>query len=297
MRDVGEKYGAPVADYASLYQFSIDRPSDFWRAVWDFTGIIGERGDRVLEHPERMPGARFFPDARLNFAENLLRRRDESAGHRLSRRVGAPPDADVRASCMAAVVSFAGGLLNAGVEPGDRVAGFVPNLPESIVGALGSAADRRRVVLVLAGLRRPGRAGSIRSDRAEGPRVRRRLRLRRQDGTTASCASGDCARAAQRPARGRGAARRFTAGDCEPRSRRACGTSSWIPRSGHDVPFERFAVRSPALHPVLLGHDRRAEVHRARRRRHADSAPEGASAALRHPGRRPRVLLHHAADG
>ena len=47
MRDVGETYGAPVADYASLYQFSIDRPSDFWRAVWDFTGIIGERGDRV----------------------------------------------------------------------------------------------------------------------------------------------------------------------------------------------------------------------------------------------------------
>ena len=139
MRDVGEKYGAPVADYASLYQFSIDRPSDFWRAVWDFTRIIGERGDRVLEHPERMPGARFFPDARLNFAENLLRRRDsqpaiiyrdESGRHRTL----------TWSELYAGVVSFAGALLNAGVEPGDRVAGFVPNLPESIVGALGSAA-------------------------------------------------------------------------------------------------------------------------------------------------------------
>jgi acetoacetyl-CoA synthetase len=139
MRDVGEKSEIAVADYASLYQFSIDRPSDFWRAVWDFTGIIGERGNRVLENPERMPGARFFPDARLNFAENLLRRRDsqpailyrDESGRRRTLTWG---------ELHGAVVSFAGGLLNAGVGPGDRVAGFVPNLPESIIGALGSAA-------------------------------------------------------------------------------------------------------------------------------------------------------------
>jgi acetoacetyl-CoA synthetase len=139
MRDVSEKYGVPVADYASLYEFSIDRPSDFWRTVWDFTGIIGERGDRVLENPERMPGARFFPDARLNFAENLLRRRDSQPAI-IYRDESGRSRTLTWTELYAAVVSFAGGLLNAGVEPGDRVAGFVPNLPESIIGALGLGA-------------------------------------------------------------------------------------------------------------------------------------------------------------
>ena len=71
MRDVGEKNGIPVADYASVYQFSIDRPSDFWRAVWDFTGIIGERGNRVLENPERI--LRLLCEAiGLDFTEAML---------------------------------------------------------------------------------------------------------------------------------------------------------------------------------------------------------------------------------
>ena len=62
----------------------IDRPKDFWRSIWDFAGVIGKRGDRIVDGIERMPGATFFPDARLNFAENLLRRRDEGDGDRLS---------------------------------------------------------------------------------------------------------------------------------------------------------------------------------------------------------------------
>src|SRR5918999_3574967 len=73
MRHLGGTRGIQVSDYRSLYDFSISRPEDFWRSVWDFCGIIGEPGNRVAIHMDRMPGAEFFPDARLNFAENVLR--------------------------------------------------------------------------------------------------------------------------------------------------------------------------------------------------------------------------------
>ena len=65
-----------LRDYAALYQFSVDRPEAFWSSLWDFTGIRGVKGGRVTERFDQMPGARFFPDARLNFAENLLRHED-----------------------------------------------------------------------------------------------------------------------------------------------------------------------------------------------------------------------------
>jgi acetoacetyl-CoA synthetase len=136
---ISDSCGVPIGGYPALYQFSIERPVDVWRAVWDFTGVIGERGDRVLEHPERMPGARFFPDARLNFAENLLRRRDsqpaiifrDESGRRRTLTSG---------ELYSAVAAFAGALAQAGVGQGDRVAGYLPNIPETIVAALGTAA-------------------------------------------------------------------------------------------------------------------------------------------------------------
>jgi acetoacetyl-CoA synthetase len=136
---VAARFDVQIAGYASLYQFSIDRPADFWRSIWDFTGVIGDSGSRVVDDPHRMPGARFFPEARLNFAENLLRRR------------GADPaiifaDEDGRRRTLtwdglhAAVAAFAAGLSRSGVRAGDRVAGYLPNLPETIVAALGAAA-------------------------------------------------------------------------------------------------------------------------------------------------------------
>ena len=66
------------SSYQSLYDWSIDDPAAFWSSVWDYSGVIGERGsDRVVTNGEQMPGASWFPDAKLNFAENLLRRRDD----------------------------------------------------------------------------------------------------------------------------------------------------------------------------------------------------------------------------
>ncbi|MEQ9530202.1 MAG: acetyl-coenzyme A synthetase N-terminal domain-containing protein, partial [Parvibaculaceae bacterium] len=70
---VNERHGLALAGYDALHAWSVENPALFWDAVWDFTGVIGDKGGELLADPEKMPGARFFPDARLNFAENLLR--------------------------------------------------------------------------------------------------------------------------------------------------------------------------------------------------------------------------------
>jgi acetoacetyl-CoA synthetase len=126
-------------DYPSLYHFSIERPAEFWRAVWDFTGVRGSMGDRIIEHPDRMPGAQFFPDARLNFAENLLRRRDGATAI-LFNGEGRVQRSLTFAELFAQVSGVAAALKEAGIRAGDRVAAFVPNMPEAIVAALGAAA-------------------------------------------------------------------------------------------------------------------------------------------------------------
>src|SRR4051794_1889275 len=75
---VSAETGRAFAEYAELWQWSIDDSERFWSLLWDWAGIRGIRGERVLVDGDRMPGARWFPDARLNFAENLLAR---GAGH------------------------------------------------------------------------------------------------------------------------------------------------------------------------------------------------------------------------
>ena len=139
MRAVGESHDVDLPDYAALYRFSIERPADFWRAVWTFCDIRGYMGDRVVVDLHRMPGARFFPDARLNFAENVLRRRDGGAAL-VFKAEGGQCRTVSHAQLCAQVTRFATALRNAGIRPGDRVAGYLPNVPEAIAAALGAAA-------------------------------------------------------------------------------------------------------------------------------------------------------------
>ena len=73
MRLSAQRWGAELADYAALHRWSVTQPEPFWTTLWDASCVIGERGERVLVDANRMPGAKWFPDARLNFAENLLR--------------------------------------------------------------------------------------------------------------------------------------------------------------------------------------------------------------------------------
>jgi acetoacetyl-CoA synthetase len=125
------RFDLSLADYDDLHRWSIEQCADFWELVWDFTGIIGEKGARRLVNGEAMPGAQFFPDASLNFAENLMRRHDDSPA--LIFR------GEDKASC---TLSFNGlnalvsrmqqALRAAGVAKGERVAAMLPNLPEAV---------------------------------------------------------------------------------------------------------------------------------------------------------------------
>jgi acetoacetyl-CoA synthetase len=124
--------------YPDLHQYSLEHPQEFWRAVWDFCGIAGTPGASVLENSHLMPGAKWFPDARLNFAENLLRHRDDQEAILFKSETGETAEYSFR-DLYSAVAQTAAGLKSAGVETGDRVAGYMPNLPETVIAMLAAS--------------------------------------------------------------------------------------------------------------------------------------------------------------
>ena len=124
-----------IFGYPDLHRFSLEHPRQFWRAVWDFCGVVGTPGYTVVEDFDRFPGARWFPDAKLNFAENLLRHRDEQAALLFRSETGLAGQYSY-AELYAAVAKTAEALRGAGVQAGDRVAGFMPNLPETVIAML-----------------------------------------------------------------------------------------------------------------------------------------------------------------
>lgn len=129
----------PGADYARLYDGSVAQPAAFWQAVWDFCGIVHHAPPRaVLEDGDRMPGARWFAGATLNFAENLLRYRDDRPALVFRDETGARRQLSY-AQLAAQVGAMTAALREFGVQPGDRVAGYLPNLPEAIVAMLAAA--------------------------------------------------------------------------------------------------------------------------------------------------------------
>ncbi|OXY83763.1 acetoacetate--CoA ligase [Oceanimonas doudoroffii] len=139
MQQASEHSGLKLDSYDRLYRWSVAQPEAFWSLLWDFTGVMAsERGERVLLDGERMPGARWFPDARLNYAENLLRFRDERPALVFRNEAGRR-DSLSYAGLYRRVAQVAAGLRRAGVEPGDRVAGFVPNVINTAVAMLAAA--------------------------------------------------------------------------------------------------------------------------------------------------------------
>jgi acetoacetyl-CoA synthetase len=127
------------APYAELWQWSVDQPAEFWSQIWRFCGAVGEAGGRVLVDGDKMPGARWFPDARLNYAENVLKHRDAGEAlvfwgeDKVKRRLS-------RAELHGEVARFQQFLIAAGVGEGDRVAGYLPNLPETLIAMLATTA-------------------------------------------------------------------------------------------------------------------------------------------------------------
>ena len=129
-------------DYPELHSWSVAEPEAFWAALWDWTGLVGDRGERVLEIGADLRDARFFPDARLNVAEVILdgrgaagddvmfRSTDERGGSRSMTRE------QVRGQ----VVDLACAMRRSGVQPGDRVAAWLPNIVETQIAMLAAAA-------------------------------------------------------------------------------------------------------------------------------------------------------------
>jgi acetoacetyl-CoA synthetase len=133
---VNARHGLQLQDYQALLDWSVAEQALFWDAVWQTSDVIAQhKGERVLIDTDRMPGARFFPDAQLNFAQNLLRRNDAAVAlhfwgeDRVQRSVS-------WRQLHAEVSRLQQALRSWGVEPGDRVAAYMPNLPETVIAML-----------------------------------------------------------------------------------------------------------------------------------------------------------------
>lgn len=124
--------------YPEIYDWSVSNPIAFWDAMWDFGGVVGEKGHRIALDLDRMPGTRFFPDARLNFAENLLRHQGDEPAI-ISRSETGPLRTMSWRELAAESAAVAAALRAAGVGAGDRVAAYLPNTPEAIAAVLGAA--------------------------------------------------------------------------------------------------------------------------------------------------------------
>jgi acetoacetyl-CoA synthetase len=136
MAFVNEKYGQNFTEYESLYDWSIENIADFWAAFWDFADIVHTKPyDEVIDDATKMPGAKWFNGARLNFAENLLRYRDDRVAL-IFKGENQPSIRITYAQLYDEVARLASSLKELGIKPGDRVVGFMPNMPESIIAML-----------------------------------------------------------------------------------------------------------------------------------------------------------------
>jgi acetoacetyl-CoA synthetase len=136
MTIVNEKFNKNFTDYTRLWEWSVENLEDFWAAAWDFLDIKASVPyEKVIQDKDKMPGAKFFVGSKLNFAENLLRFRDDRTA-----LVFRGEDAVRRTltynQLYDEVAKTAASLKAMGVKAGDRVVGFVPNMPESIIAML-----------------------------------------------------------------------------------------------------------------------------------------------------------------
>jgi acetoacetyl-CoA synthetase len=136
MEKVNTWFGLSIGSYPELYRWSVENIPDFWAAIWDFTGIKSSQPyDQVVDDLTKFPGAKWFPGARLNFAENLLRYRDDRLAFifigetQVTRRT-------TYAELYDSVARLAHSLKENGVGVGDRVVGYMPNMIETVVAML-----------------------------------------------------------------------------------------------------------------------------------------------------------------
>jgi acetoacetyl-CoA synthetase len=139
MEHVNKTLGKNFEDYAGLYQWSVENIADFWACFWDWAGIVHSADYRqVVDDPNKMPGAKWFSGAKLNFAQNLLRFKDERTAI-VFKGEGREPVYYSYARLYDAVARMAKALADEGIKAGDRVVGFMPNMPQTIIAMLAAS--------------------------------------------------------------------------------------------------------------------------------------------------------------
>lgn len=134
-RNVEDSEGIKFSDYNSLHKWSCQSGAKFWDKLWDYVGIIGEKGARIVVDEDKMPGAQYFPDARLNYAENLLKHKGDSEA--IVFRAEDKYETRMTHDELHAMVSrFQQAFIAEGLQKGDRVAAMMPNMPEAIAAML-----------------------------------------------------------------------------------------------------------------------------------------------------------------
>lgn len=138
MSRMKEAHGAPIGNYQEFWQWSVENIEDFWSEFWDYSNVIGEKGSITLQDADKMPGAKFFPEGRINYAENMLRRRDDAPAiifmnEREEERVITFKE------LYETVSRWQQAFKAMGVAKGDRVAGYMPNMPETIIAMLAAS--------------------------------------------------------------------------------------------------------------------------------------------------------------
>jgi len=136
---LADERGVRAADYEDLWRWSVDALEAFWQSVWDYFGVVGEGEREPALSSRQMPGARWFPNMRLNYAENLLRNATGERPAIIARTENAPPREVSWAELERDTAALAARMRAWGIRPGDRVAGYLPNWPETVVAFLACA--------------------------------------------------------------------------------------------------------------------------------------------------------------
>ena len=136
MQEINQSHSLSLSSYSALHQWSVRHREHFWEDLWDYCQVIGSKGRRpYLVDADKMPGAQWFPSAKLNFAENLLRFRDDRAALIFRNESNTRIEISY-AELYARVAQFATGLKALNVKKGDVVAGLLPNLPDAVIAML-----------------------------------------------------------------------------------------------------------------------------------------------------------------
>ncbi len=136
MHFINDNHGQDFREYGPLYEWSVENIPEFWASFWEFAGIKASKPyDQVVDDLSKLPGAKWFPGARLNFAENLLQHRDDRVAL-VFRGEERDSTSMTYAQLYDEVARTARSLKEMGVGPGDRVGGFVPNMPHAVIAML-----------------------------------------------------------------------------------------------------------------------------------------------------------------